>query len=410
MAIKKTSEFAHLQPQLASVPHQPGVYIYRDASKQVLYVGKAKDLAKRVNSYFAKPRALAPAKQIMVQRISDIETIVVASEQEALLLEANLIKRHLPPFNIVMRDDRSFVYVQVDHNPPQVRATRFPQRGEGRRVFGPYASADTVYQTLRALKAALVGTNYLPGLFVVPRRGQLLPPLGQEDVPVFIGQDQVQAAAAAVEVEHFLAGHTQRVVRMLQRQLRSAAAGRQYERAATLRDQLQAIARVLERQQAITPRRVNWDIVSLFREGSRSSANVFKVRSGKIVDRVVTALEHSASVPDQQVLEAFLTQLYQITDDRPDETVVGPSRGLRGELWRKGLQNAEHHLRVDSLRHEPTWDGAAACRQLALALGLIGPLRRIELIDVSHLQGTSAVASLVAAVAGVPDNSQYRRV
>jgi len=161
---------------------------------------KAKDLAKRVNSYFAKPRALAPAKQIMVQRISDIETIVVASEQEALLLEANLIKRHLPPFNIVMRDDRSFVYVQVDHNPPQVRATRFPQRGEGRRVFGPYASADTVYQTLRALKAALVGSSYLPGLFVVLRRGQLLPPLGQEDVPVFIGQDQVQAAAAAVAV------------------------------------------------------------------------------------------------------------------------------------------------------------------------------------------------------------------
>lgn len=410
MAAKKIGEFAHLQPQLASVPHQPGVYIYRDAAERVLYVGKAKDLAKRVGSYFAKPRALAPAKQIMVSRIADIETVVVESESEALLLEANLIRRHMPPFNVVMKDDRSFVYVQVDRNPPQVRVTRYPKRGEGRRVFGPYASADTVYQTLRALKSALVGASYLPGLFIIPRRGSLLPPLGSDsDVTSFTGQDQVQATAAAAEVEQFLAGRTQRVVKLLQRQLKSAAAERQYERAASLRDQLQAIARVLERQQAITQRKVDWDVVSLFREGSRSAANVFKVRGGKIVDRVVTALEHGADVPDQQVLDGFLSQLYQATDDRPKETVVGPSRGLRGELWRKGLQNAEYHLRADALRHQPTWDGVAASRQLAVALGLEVTLHRIELIDVSHLQGTSAVASLVVATDGAPDSSQYRR-
>jgi excinuclease ABC subunit C len=277
-------------------------------------------------------------------------------------------------------------------------------------VFGPYASADPVYQTLRALKSALVGASYLPGLFIVPRRGSLLPPLGSDGgATSFTGEDHVQAAAAAAEVEQFLAGRTQRVVKLLQRQLRAAAASRQYERAASLRDQLQAIARVLERQQAITSRNVDWDVVSLFREGSRSAVNVFKVRGGKIVDRVVTALEHGADVPDQQVLEGFLAQLYQSTDDRPGETVVGPSRGLRGELWRKGLQNAEHHLRADALRHQPTWDGAAASRQLALALGLPSTLHRIELIDVSHLQGTSAVASLVVATEGVPDSSQYRR-
>lgn len=409
-ATKKTGEFAHLASQLASVPHRPGVYIYRDAAGRVLYVGKAKDLAKRVGSYFAKPRALAPAKQIMVRRIADIETVVAESESEALLLEASLIRRHQPPFNVVMRDDRSFVFVQVDRDPPQVRVTRYPQRGRGRRVFGPYASADTVYQTLRALKSALVGTAYLPGLFVVPRRGQLLPPVGSSEAPTaFTGHDRELATAAAAEVEQFLAGRTRRVVGQLERQLRAAAAGRRYEAAASLRDQLVAIRRVLEHQQAVSPRPVNWDVASLYREGSRSAVNLFRVRGGKIVDRVATALEHSPDLPDEQVLAGFLDQLYQATDDRPAETVTGPSRGLRGELWRLGLQNAEHHLRADALRHQPAWEGAAAARQLALALGLGGPLRRIELVDISHLQGTAAVASLVAATDGAADSSQYRR-
>jgi excinuclease ABC subunit C len=150
-------------------------------------------------------------------------------------------------------------------------------------------------------------------------------------------------------------------------------------------------------------------VISLFREASRSAVNVFKIRGGKLVDRVATALEHPADSTDEQILDGFISQFYQATDDKPREVIVGPSRGLRSELWRKGLENAEHHLRATNLRHEPAWDGVSACRQLAIALKVDATLSRIELVDISHLQGTAAVASLVVAVDGMPDSSEYKK-
>lgn len=429
--ISKAKIPLELSNQLGSLPHSPGVYLFKDKQDNLLYVGKAKDLVRRVSSYFVKPGALAPAKQLMVQSISTIDHILVKTEQEALLLEANLIHKHQPPFNIVLKDDRSFLYIQLIYDPPQIRATRFPKHSikEG-KIFGPYASGEVVYQTLRALKSALVGTRYLPGLFLVPRRGQLLPSLEKFQQTEFTAQEQMEAKNIVLETERFLRGKTRAVVIKLQKQLTSAAGKRQYERAALVRDQLTAIQQLLEKQEVITNSAASWDVVSLFREGSRSAVNVFKVRGGKLIDRVVSALEHGSDVSNEQILQGFIVQYYQITDDWPDETVVdrqldekflsnqlvGQSlklvltqRGQKFQLIKKGEKNAEQYLRASALRHEPKWDGLAALRQLGLVLGLNKSLRRIELIDISHLQGTDTVGSLVVATNGLPDSSQYRR-
>lgn len=418
-----------IQRQLNSLPHQPGVYIFKDQQGHILYVGKANDLSKRVGSYFAKPQALSPAKQIMVRRIVTIDRILVKNEQEALLLEANLIKQKQPPFNVVLKEDKRFVYVQLNFNPPQIKPTRFPQRGTEVKIFGPYASADTVYQTLRALKSALVGDQYLPNLFITPRRGQLLPVIDLIKPSSFSGTEKIQAQQIVQEVMEFLSGRTSVVIKKIKSQLMAASQNRRYELAGLLRDQLLAIERLLQDQEVITAKSASWDVISLYTEGSRSAVNVFKVRGGKLVDYVATVLEHRPDLTAAQILTGFLIQFYQLTDDRPSEVIVATKinissinrqlsssinlvvnrRGLKAHLLVKGLKNAEHHLHAEALRHEPSWDGLAAARQLGLALGIDKPLIRIELIDISHLSGSSAVGSLVVAINGIPDNSGYRR-
>lgn len=421
---------SNIQRQLNSLPRRPGIYIFKDQNNQVLYVGKAVDLARRVGSYFSQTQKLSPAKQLMVGRIATIARVLVKNEQEALLLEANLIKQKQPPFNVVLKEDKRFVYVQLNFNPPQIKPTRFPRLGQDVKIFGPFASVEAVFQTLRALKSALGGGQYLPNLFITPRRGQLLPTINLIKPAAFSGAAKVRAQQIVQEVAEFLSGQTKGVVKKIKQQLAGAAEQRRYELAALLRDQLLAIDRLLQNQEIITAKSVNWDVISLYHEGSRSAVNVFKVRGGKLLDYVVTTLEHRSDFTEAQILTGFLIQYYQLTNDRPQEVVVAvplnlsvinkqlnqplvliavSRRGVRSHLLIKGLKNAEHHLHAEALRHEPAWDGLAAAKQLALALGLDKILTRIELIDISHLSGSLAVGSLVAAIDGLPASSTYRR-
>jgi excinuclease ABC subunit C len=415
-----------LKRQLQTLPTKPGVYTFFDAKGDVLYVGKATSLKSRVNSYFSKSSGLSPAKKIMARQIVKVDTIVTSSELEALLLETTRIKQLHPPYNIVMRDDKNFLHIKIAlaEDYPSVTTVRRLAK-DGSRYFGPYVSAGSVYETLRLLKK------------IFPYKNCSNP----ADKPCFeyhlhrcLGHGTDEASKKRYrdiikQLMRFLGGHTKEIERQLQTQMAKASAGKQFERAASARDRLRAIQKIMERQHAILPNGEDVDVIGYGASGGLAAVNRLVIRAGKILDKQTVLLQHIQDEPPTNVLSSFLEQFYSQVTDPParialpfpiklsrafysviDADTFIPQRGRLRKLLGVSTINAEEFLRQQKASFErDDTRSLKGLRELTVALGLEKTPRRIEAYDVANVQGEYATGSMVVFVDGRPEKKCYRR-
>jgi len=425
----------HVRTQVETFPHKPGIYLMRDVGGTVIYVGKAVDLRNRVRSYF-HPSAWEYSKvRALVSEVADLDFIVTDSELEALILEANLIKEHRPRYNVRLKDDKHYPYIKVTWADPfpKVLITRRMEQ-DGSRYFGPFTSTPAVYQTLDLLRKSfpyltcdreITGRDARPCLYY--------------DIKLCLGPcigaaTQEEYRAMVRGLARFLEGHGEEVIADMEKRMRAAADALDFEQAATLRDQLQAVQHIVERQKIVSSAGADQDVIAFAREEGDACVQVFFIRGGKLLGREYFVLEGAQDEDRQEVIAAFLKQFYEEAAYIPPEVLLPqqieealiieqwlkqkrgakvvlhvPQRGRKRELVALAAENATETLsalraqwQADAHKHEQ------ALAELQQALGLSQSPARIECYDISTTQGTEIVGSMVVFVQGVPRKSDYR--
>ncbi len=425
-----------IRKQLAALPARPGVYIMRNEKGEVIYVGKAAKLKDRVRSYFGSPRGMEPKTRALRGHIEDFEYIVVGNAGEALILEATLIKRHQPFFNIRLKDDKRYPYLKVDvQNPwPRVYITRRIEK-DGARYFGPYASAGSVRHTLdltkklfpwRSCTKEITGRDARPCLDFYIKR--CIAPC-----TAFCTKEEYDEVIEQVLL--FLEGKSDDVLRRLKQQMEDASAKMEFEHAAMLRDQLRSIERTVERQMISTTKNEDLDVFGISRNGDQACIQVFFVRGTQMIGRDNFVVEGTTDETEGAVISNFLLQYYESAQyipkliavpTDPDERVTIeellsekrgslvevriPERGEKKRLVELAGENAKEALDMMLVRWMADADKTeTALEQLREELSLPEVPHRIECYDNSNIQGTNPVSSMVVFIDGKPANNQYRR-
>ena len=430
-----------LRQQIRHSPDLPGVYLYRDAAGDVLYVGKASSLRKRLASYLPAvngERGRLPVKvSEMVEKAAGVEWIVTTNEAEALLLENNLIKQHRAPYNIRLRDDKSYPYIMItmEDEFPRVLFTRQPHR-RGNLYFGPYSSAAKVRETLDAL-AKVFPLRTCHGREPGRRSGSPCLQFHIERCPgPCLGTvDAGEYRAVIDQVVDFLSGREKKVVARLERSMQEAAGRQDFESAAVFRDRLEALRHVLERQQIESSTLGSADVAGMALDDWGANIQVFITRDGKLADRRSLTFVNVAGNDAQEVFERFVAEYYGSSPVVPAELIVPADvrdtarlarfledlrgarvdvrpaeRGDKRRLQELAGRNASLALAHERLREERTRERRlGALNSLEAALGLEGPPMRIEGYDISNLGAENIVASMVVFEAGVAKKSDYRK-
>ena len=434
MAVAAPSE--RLRGQIEALPARPGVYLMRDARGEVIYVGKAARLRDRVRSYFGSPRSLEPKTRALRAEIADFEYIVCANAGEALILEATLIKRHQPFFNIRLKDDKRYPYLRIDvQNPwPRVAITRRIGK-DGARYFGPYASAGSVRSTLDLLKKLFPYRSCTKEITGRDPRPCLDYYIKRCIAPCTAYCTEEEYAEVIAQIILFLEGKSGDVLDRLRGGMEAAAGALDYERAAMLRDQMRAIERTVERQMLSTTKREELDVYGLAREGDRACVQVFFVRGTQMTGRDHFVLEGVTGESDEAALGSLLQQYYESAQSIPRlvavpadpegrealEAMLSEKRGARVEIRvarrgekRRLVEMAQENAAEALTTHKARWlsdrtKTATALDELREELSLPDVPRRIECYDNSNIQGTSPVAGMVVFLDGRPAPRQYRK-
>ncbi|MEI6230118.1 MAG: excinuclease ABC subunit UvrC [Actinomycetes bacterium] len=432
---------ATYRPEPGAIPDAPGVYRFRDDHGRVIYVGKAKSLRSRLNSYFQDLSGLHPRTQSMVTTASSVDWVTVDTEVEALQLEYTWIKEYDPRFNVRYRDDKSYPYlaVTIDEEYPRVTVMRGAKR-KGVRYFGPYSHAWAIRETVDLLLRVFPARTCSNGVF--KRHAQI----GRPCLLGYIGKCSGPCVGNVSAEEHraivrdfcsFLAGQTTTYTKRIERQMREASAAQDYETAARLRDDLRALERALEKQAVVFGDATDADIVGLADDELEAAVQVFHVRGGRIRGQRGFIVEKTSDVSIADLIESLITSLYgdQTGDAIPREVLVPelptelavsklwlserrgslvdirvPQRGDKRDLQGTVIRNAEQALALHKTRRGgDLTTRSQALEELQEYLGLSEAPLRIECIDVSHLAGTDIVASLVVFEDGLPRTSEYRR-
>jgi excinuclease ABC subunit C len=429
---------ADVREKLRKLPAKPGVYLFRDARGDVLYVGKAKSLRPRVRSYFQEGRGDNRAQiPRLVARIADLEVIVTGSEVEALHLEQNLVKRHRPPFNVRLRDDKSFPYiaVTVEDDYPRVMFTRERHR-RGVLYFGPYANAKKVRETLDVLNRVF---QFRPCEGPKPGRHSGIPCLDfhiERCHAPCVDYISKEAYREIVDgVVNFLSGDTRTIRRQLEQRMREAAGDERFEDAARYRNRLFAIQNLAERQGADRREIGSVDVIGIAAAADRAAVQVFPLRGGKMVDRHGFHLENVEGQDVNTILEAFVLEYYGNAPSIPPQLVVppeatetealaqflgelrgsrvevrAPARGEKRRLAELAAQNAKVALESETVVSEQKrLRRVHALEELREALNLESLPLRIECFDISNIQGQEIVGSMVVFQDGIPKKAHYRK-
>jgi excinuclease ABC subunit C len=424
--------------QRRALPDQPGVYLFRDARGQVVYVGKAKSVRKRVNSHFSKANVpSSPGHADMVEAVEHIECVVVASEADALLAEQSFIKQYRPRFNIRLRDDKSypFIAISLDEDYPRVYFTRERHRS-ARAYFGPYSNAKRVRATLEVLAKVFMFrscTGPEPG-----RRS------GSPCLDYYIKRCEAPCVGYVSKEDYrrsidgvidFLSGRFSAIERDLEERMRAAAAEEEFEQATLERNRLQAVRSLLERRRVTAESVGTFDAIAVALDGRDANAQVLQVRDGVLSDRQSFYLSNETERDAAEVAEEFMLQYYGgqtaipallVTEGEVGERAAladalsqrrgGPveiraaERGEKRRILELAERNARLALDQERLRSERRRQGRVdALDGLQRALGLDVPPIRVECFDISNLGGTHTVASMVVFEGGTPKKSDYRR-
>ena len=411
---------------------EPGVYLWKDEKGRILYVGKAVNLRNRVKSYVRKNSNRAVKVAAMMSHAVDLETIVVANEPEALILENTLIKKYHPRYNIMLRDDKTYPYIKVtvQEEYPRVFMTRRVQR-DGARYFGPFADAGAVHRVLKLVQVAL---HLRTCRSMKVARPCLQYHLGHCDAPCmnYISKDDYRRQAElAVDA---LEGRNRRLVNDLRNKMEEAAAGLAFEKAAMYRDQLEALAAVKEQQDIVTTGAGDSDIIGFAVEAGQTCVQIYMIRGGKLMGREIFHIENGDDETSSSLTAAVLDQYYVNGVFVPKEIVVAaverkeeyerrlsaqkgrnvslivPRRGMKKRLLEMAETNARVLLEQRRLQWQHDKDKTSgAVEALARVLDLPCLPERMECFDISHTQGIETVASMVVFEHGRPAKSEYRR-
>ena len=420
--------------KLKLLPDSPGVYIMKDDHGKIIYVGKAIVLKNRVRQYFQSSRNHTPKVRAMVSHIADFETIMTANEVESLILEANLIKKHRPRYNIRLKDDKSYPYVKVtvQEDFPRVFITRRVLR-DGARYFGPYTNVTALRDSLKLLRRLFP----LRTCRTMPERPCLEYHIKRCLAPC-VGKVEAEDYRAMIRaVLLFLEGRTDDVERELEQRMNAAAEAYHFETAARLRDQLSAVRTAAERQNIVTGAG-DQDAVGMARSAAGVCVQIFFIRGGKMIGREHFLLRGSEEESDADILRAFLEQYYNQATFVPREVLLPcaidaaaqatieawlaarkgggkvalltPQRGTKHDIVQMATGNAAKFLADEETRRSLLDEQTlGAVEELGRYLGLKHPPRRMECFDISHNQGQETVASMVVFEDGAPKKSDYRR-
>jgi excinuclease ABC subunit C len=427
----------HLEATVKNLPALPGCYLFYDQRGEVIYVGKAVNLRSRVRSYFNLNTWVASPKTArLVKEIARIEVVVRGNELEALIQEAELIKKHRPRYNIRLKDDKRYPYLKVTWQDdfPTVVVTRRIER-DGARYYGPYSSAKAVYATRDALRKMFPFLSCDRVITGHDTRACLYYDIKLCSGPCIGAINRAEYRANIQRLCDFLEGKSDQVIADVRARMEAAARALQFERAAEYRDQLRALEHVVEKQRVISSAGSDQDVIAFARDEGETCVQVLFIRGGKLLGQEYFVLDGAEGEDDQAVLDAFLKRFYdeaayvppavllpaQVEEAHIIERWLRQKRGAavqirppQGEadisLIELARQNAQEQLailkaqwREDTLRQE------AVLRELQEALDLPRPPTRIECYDVSNTQGTAVVGSMVVFVHGVPKKSDYRR-
>jgi len=417
--------------RLADLPEEAGVYLYRNDAGRVIYVGKARSLRQRVRSYFQRSAAHTPKTLRMLAEVADLEIILAGSEIEALILENHLIKKERPRYNVILRDDKNYPYLRltVKDEYPRVTLVR-KARLDGSLYFGPFLPGSLAWRTLRMIpKFFRVAICHVP--FDGKQRPCLYYHLGQCLAPCAGYTNPAEYGDAVAEARMFLEGRSKELLDRLDERMESASAAEEYELAAHYRDLIASIRRLSEKSAVSSADLGNQDVFAIHREGTQAALQVFLMREGRVQARREFFFE-GVEEPAADLYRNALTQYYEneaappaaiLLSELPSEQpllsdwltgkagrrveIAVPRRGGRRRLLDLVASNAK--LAFEFRFRQDHTHGVAVLEELREMLGLDAPPRRIECFDVSHIQGTDQVASLVVWEGGKPRKSEYRR-
>ncbi len=425
-----------IEEQLNRLPDSPGVYLLRDAEGTILYVGKAASLRHRVRSYFGAGQKLSPKLLKMVSRVADIDFYVTSSEQEALILELNLIKRHHPRYNVRLKDDKTFPYLKIDLKEewPRVHITRRLEP-DGSRYFGPFASAKSVRQTLKMVKGIFPFRSCSKPITGTESRACLEYHIGHCVAPCIGVVGRKEYAEVIKQAIMFLEGKQDRVIRNLQEKMNRAAEALDFEKAALYRDQVQAIDRVVEGQRIAATVRGEQDVIAFAQDGDQAYVQVFFIRNNKLTGRESFVMQGTQHEEPQQVMTNFIKQFYSSSPNIPPKLLLQypvedmavlkdwlqgrrggrvdiqvPRRGGKKQLMGIVAENARQGLEQLKIRQIATpKELEAAIAEIEKELKLPRPPLRMEAYDISDIQGRAAVGSMVVFEKGKSKPAHYRR-
>ncbi|MDP6613676.1 MAG: excinuclease ABC subunit UvrC [Candidatus Marinimicrobia bacterium] len=428
-----------LQSQLKNIPTSPGVYRFTNENKDIIYIGKAKNLRSRVRSYFQKGKSQSPKNLTMVRHIRGLEWIVVRSEVEALLTEANLIKQHSPRYNVMMKDDKSFPFIRITHEPfPQVLLTRKVVK-DGSSYFGPFTDVHRLRTTLKALHKVFPIRScsfYLDKQVITEKKVKLCLDyhIRKCEGPCegLVSREHYQSMID--RIKQFMRGKTKEMTDYIMGQMRRSSAQMHYEEAAMYRDQLQAIRSFTKRQSQVAVDFADRDVIALARKSDIGIAVVIRIRNGRIFSREKIPLK-GLDNQDADTMKSVITRFYMDSDLIPREISLPNSPTDEKELltWLKGRRGGTvrflfpqrgekvKELRITAqnaklllgewiiTRKKRKEQVPKMLTQLQEDLNLETPPRRIEAFDISHLGGTNTVASMVSFIDTRPRKKEYRK-
>ncbi len=428
----KRSEVEGLDSILAHLPNQPGVYLLKGKGGEILYIGKARVLADRVRSYFQKGHDPSPKTRVLTSLVRDIETIVTRSELEALLLESNLVKRHRPRFNVVLRDDKHYPFLRlpVKENFPRLSIVR-RVKNDGALYFGPYVPAGALRETLKVIKKVFPLATCKIDIDGTADRACLEFEIKRCMAPCTGNQSQADYHRIVEQVRCFLEGRDRELLDGLRKEMEAAADGEEFEEAARLRDRMASIARTLEKQRVAQIGPMDQDIIGLARMGPAADLQLLFVRGGLLIGRKDFFWVDTKAAADEELIRSAIEQFYNKDTLPPKELLVSealsdrellqrwlsskkgrrvriltPERGAKRQLLQLAEENAAaaiaEHLRNTAVEHKEA-------EELQRLLGLPKTPGRVEGFDISNTMGTDSVASMVVWEDGKMKKSDYRR-
>ena len=422
--------------RLKDVPKNPGVYLHSNLKKEIIYVGKANSLQDRLKYYFSPQLDATPKIKELMNNIHDFDFIVTETEQEALLLENQLIKKYQPKYNARLKDDKSYPYIKITKSEefPQIIISRNPKNDKN-KYYGPYSSISSVRQTLDLLSKIFPYRTCTKEITGKDKKACLEFDIGRCKAPCTGNSDQEEYEEIISSVEKFLSGKTSPIVKEIKNEMMKASNSQNYERAAVYRDRIKAIERILEKQKVSGLRYETFDLISCVKNDNEAMIIVFNIRKGNMIAHEKFRIERTDTTEIEEIIRLFLYDYYSksifipnsiLVSEYPSEkniiqdflenkskkkiNITIPVRGNKKKLLEMGTSNAKESLKQWQIKWiNDSKKTKKALNDLQNELGLINLPNRIECFDISHIQGSNVVASMSVFENGLPKKSDYRR-